>query len=92
MELLTSHAACRPPGYLDVVSGRTSSPFLKVDLDWTAAQAWTRESNGELVNPKSGLCLTDPNGNTGARLVIATCTDAAVQRWSKPIGTSTGST
>ena len=40
------------------------------DVDWypcngTAAQDWTHQSNGELVNPSSGLCLTDPGGNTG---------------------------
>ncbi|HZP54671.1 ricin-type beta-trefoil lectin domain protein, partial [Actinocrinis sp.] len=57
-------------GCLDVVSAGTSSG---TDVDWypcngTAAQAWTHQSNGELVNPNSGLCLTDPGGNTGARL------------------------
>ena len=51
-------------------------------VDWYAcngsnAQNWTHQANGELVNPNSGLCLTDPGGNTGTRLDIETCTGAA---------------
>src|ERR1035438_3197112 len=54
-------------GCLDVVSAGTTSG---TNVDWypcngTAAQGWTHQSNGELVNPSSGLCLTDPGGNTG---------------------------
>ena len=45
-------------------------------------------SDGELVNPRSGLCLTDPGGNTTARLDIATCADAAAQRWTSPTATT----
>jgi hypothetical protein len=71
-------------GCLDVMGGGTASG---TDVDWyacngTAAQIWTRNSNGEFVNPKSGRCLTDPNGNPAARLDIATCTGSAQQRWS----------
>src|SRR5579872_3802194 len=61
-------------GCLDVVSAGTTSG---TNVDWYAcnasnAQNWTYESNGELVNPSSGLCLTVPGGNTGARLDIET--------------------
>ncbi len=81
-------------GCLDVAGGGTASG---TNVDWyacngTAAQVWTHESNGELVNPKSGRCLTDPDGVTTARLDIATCTDAAPQRWSKPGAASTSAT
>ena len=50
----------------------------------TAAQTWTHESNGELVNPHSGLCLTDPGNNTATALDIETCTGAAGQTWTLP--------
>jgi hypothetical protein len=73
-------------GCLDVVAAGTTSG---TDIDWYAcnasnAQNWTHESNGELVNPNSGLCLTDPGG--GAQLQIQTCTDAADQQWTLPTG------
>jgi len=73
-------------GCLDVVSAGTTSG---TDVDWypcnaTAAQTWTHEANGELVNPPSGLCLT---GNTGGtRLDIETCTDSTAQQWTLPTG------
>ena len=79
-------------GCLDVVSAGTTSG---TNVDWypcngTSAQNWTHQSNGELVNPNSGLCLTDPGGNTGARLDIETCTDSADQQWTLPTGGGTG--
>src|SRR6185437_5687598 len=81
-------------GCLDVVSAGTSSG---TDVDWyacngTAAQTWTHQSNGELVNPNSGLCLTDPGGNTSARLDIETCTDVTTQQWTLPSGGGGGNT
>jgi hypothetical protein len=45
-----------------------------------------------LVNPNSGLCLTDPGGNTSARLDIETCTDSAQQQWTLPSGGGSGNT
>jgi hypothetical protein len=80
-------------GCLDVVSAGTTSG---TDVDWypcngTNAQNWTyQSSNGELVNPNSGLCLTDPGGSTASRLDIETCTDSAQQQWKLPTGSSTG--
>ena len=70
-----------------VSAGTTSG----TNVDWypcngTAAQGWTYQSNGELVDPKSGLCLTDPGGNTGSRLDIETCADSAQQQWAPPSG------
>src|SRR6201996_102437 len=79
-------------GCLDVAAAGTASG---TDVDWypcnaTAAQGWTHQANGELVNPSSGLCLTDPGGNTSARLDIETCTDATDQQWTLPTGGGTG--
>ena len=79
-------------GCLDVVSAGTTSG---TDVDWypcngTNAQGWTHQSNGELVNPNSGLCLTDPGGNTTARLDIETCADSADQQWTLPAGSGGG--
>jgi hypothetical protein len=78
-------------GCLDVVSAGTTSG---TDVDWypcnaSNAQDWTAESNGELVNPNSGLCLT---AHTGARLDIETCTDSSAQQWKLPTGTGGGGT
>jgi beta-glucanase (GH16 family) len=68
-------------GCLDVVSG--------TDVGWypcngTAAQTWTHESDGELLNPHTNMCLTDPGGNTGVQLEIETCTGSAQQMWTLP--------
>ena len=64
-------------GCLDVVSG--------TDVGWypcsgLASETWTYKS-GELVNPNTNMCLTDPDGNTTAWLDIATCTRSAAQTW-----------
>ena len=59
------------------------------DVGWypcngATTQTWTHKSNGELVNPKTNLCLTDPDGNTSAQLEIQTCTGSAQQKWTLP--------
>jgi hypothetical protein len=43
---------------------------------------------GELVNPESGRCLTDPsNGANGStQLDIAACTSSVGQLWTLPSG------
>ena len=74
-----------------VAAGTTAG----TDIDWYAcnaspAQDWTHESNGELVNPNSGLCLTDPGGNPSGQLELEACTDSAAQVWNLPTGTGTG--
>ena len=73
-------------GCLDVVSAGTTSG---TNVDWypcngSNAQGWAHQSNGELVNPNSGLCLTGHAG--GTRLDIETCTDSAAQQWTMPTG------
>jgi hypothetical protein len=72
-------------GCLDVVSAGTTSG---TDVDWypcngTVAQDWTY-TDDELVNPNSGLCLTDPGGDTSDRLDIETCAGSAQQHWTLP--------
>ncbi len=51
-----------------------------------APSSGTQNSAGELVNPQSGLCLTDAsNGATNStQLDIAACTGAAGQLWTLP--------
>jgi hypothetical protein len=73
-------------GCLDDVAGSRSSGSW---VDWypcngTGDQVWSHKSNGEIVNPRTGLCLADPQGNTSARIVIEDCTDDATQRWAYP--------
>ncbi|MEY9967990.1 putative alpha-1,2-mannosidase [Streptacidiphilus sp. MAP12-16] len=76
---------------MDVTGGATTSG-TKVQLhtcNGTAAQQWQTGPVGELVNPVSGLCLTDTTAGaaTDSQLVIATCADSAGRRWTLP-GTS----
>ncbi|MDH6141677.1 hypothetical protein P3T35_003698 [Kitasatospora sp. GP30] len=73
---------------LDVTGGATT-PGTPVELwpcNGRGSQVW--EQNGRtLVNPESGLCLTDPSASAadGTRLVLSTC-GAAGQDWRYPYG------
>jgi beta-glucanase (GH16 family) len=73
-------------GCLDVEGEGTETGNV---VDWypcngTSAQTWSYAANGELVNPHSKLCLTDPRGDAQARLDIETCTGSAQQIWTMP--------
>ena len=73
---------------MDVVDGGTTSGTL-VQLhtcNGTGAQQWSQNSSGELVNPQSGLCLTDTSNGATIRtqLEIATCADTTGQVWTLP--------
>ncbi len=75
-------------GCLDVVAAGTSPGS---DVDWypcngTVAQDWTVETNGEIENPNSGLCLTNPAN--GSQLELEDCTGTSDQVWSVPSGGS----
>ena len=74
-------------GCLDVAGTKSGTAVGWYPCNGTAAQTWTRESNGELVNPRAKLCLTVPGGNTGSRLDIETCTGSAKQIWKLPSDT-----
>ena len=47
---------------------------------------WQAQSNGSLLNPRSGRCLDDPGASTTVTtpVDIAACTGAASQRWTLP--------
>lgn len=49
-------------------------------------QEWEITGSGELVNPVSGRCVTDPGGSTTneTQLVLYDCTGAAYQQWFPP--------
>jgi hypothetical protein len=73
---------------MDVHASGTTSGTL-VDLytcNGTGAQIWEQNSAGELVNPESGLCLTDSSGDgtNSTQLTIATCTGDTGQIWTLP--------
>ena len=75
-------------GCLDIVGANGRADNTPVEwwfCNGGANQVW-QVSNGQLVNPQSGKCLTDPNSNTanGTQLVIFTCGGGANQRWSLP--------
>ena len=70
---------------LDVAGGGSVSGTVVQLYDCTgnAAQVWTQQANGTLLNPASGKCLTSPGGSTtnGTQLVIDTCGTSASQRF-----------
>ncbi|WP_084598951.1 GH92 family glycosyl hydrolase [Actinoplanes subtropicus] len=73
---------------MDVQNGATTSgtPVQLHTCNGTGAQQWRPNAAGELVNPASGLCLTDPSANAtkDTELTITTCTGAAGQSWTLP--------
>jgi alpha-glucosidase (family GH31 glycosyl hydrolase) len=63
------------------------------DCDNTGSQTWVAQTNGELLNPQSGLCLTDPNGSTtpgAVQLQLQSCAPSAAQSWQLPPGPVNG--
>lgn len=68
-------------------SGTTAGTKIQLHTcNGTDAQQWQQNSSGELVNPLSGLCLTDTsNGATDkTQLLLETCADTAGQIWTLP--------
>ncbi|NUQ99598.1 MAG: lectin [Streptomyces sp.] len=73
---------------MDVTNGATTAG-TKVQLhtcNGTQAEQWQKDASGEIVNPASGLCLTDAsNGATNkTQLTIAGCAGSTGQRWTVP--------
>ncbi|NUP35590.1 MAG: hypothetical protein HOY76_00865, partial [Streptomyces sp.] len=73
---------------MDVTNGATTSG-TKVQLhtcNGTQAEQWQKDASGGIVNPASGLCLTDSSDGATNRtqLTIATCAGSAGQRWTVP--------
>jgi len=50
-----------------------------------SGQDWQARAGGHLVDPRSGLCLTDPGGGrSGTQLDLARCAGTAAQQWKLP--------
>lgn len=73
------------------IKGNSTAANTEVEL-WDCSniggQKWVQQSNGTLLNPRSGLCLTTPAGNTtdGTVLDIEPCTGAASQQFNITFG------
>jgi Glycosyl hydrolase family 92/Ricin-type beta-trefoil lectin domain len=73
---------------MDVTGGATTAG-TDIDLNTgngTAARQWSQDSDDELVNPASGLCLTDTSDGATIKtqLTLETCADTAGQVWTLP--------
>ncbi|MEJ7648139.1 MAG: arabinofuranosidase catalytic domain-containing protein [Nakamurella sp.] len=70
---------------LDVKGNATTAgtQVALYDCNGVGGQKWVQQPNGTLLNPQSGLCLTDPAGNTanGTVLDIETCKNTAAQKF-----------
>ncbi|MEY9931129.1 alpha-glucosidase (family GH31 glycosyl hydrolase) [Catenulispora sp. GP43] len=69
------------------------TPIQLYTCNTTGSQNWVTQSNGELINPQSGRCLTVTGGNTtpgAVQLTLQDCTDAASQVWKLPPGPVVG--
>ena len=66
---------------LDASNAGTANgtPIQLYDCNTTGSQNWVAQSNGELINPQSGRCLTVPGGNTtpgAVQLQLQDCSDS----------------
>jgi Glycosyl hydrolase family 92/Ricin-type beta-trefoil lectin domain len=72
---------------LDAGNGGTTpgTPVQLHSCDGAGAQQWAASAGG-IVNPPSGLCLTDPASGTanGTRLELDACANSPGQRWTLP--------
>jgi len=80
---------------LDAANGGTANGTLVqlYDCNGTASQTWIASTNGALLNPQSGRCLDDPNGNTtpgAVQLQLYDCNGSAAQAWKLPPGPING--
>jgi beta-glucosidase len=70
---------------------RSATSGTLVDLytcNGSTAQRWQLQTGGQLVNPRSHQCLTDPGSSTtnGKQLKILSCQGGANQKWLLPAG------
>jgi len=54
----------------------------------SANQQWKPGSGGEIVNPQSGLCLTDPHADPTAQMMAESCIGVAQQIWTTKAATA----
>jgi beta-glucanase (GH16 family) len=73
-------------GCLDTVdeAGKSGTGTQWWPCTGAKSQVWQHESNGELYNPNSGLCLTNPSDYNDTPLVISACQDTPQQKWQLP--------
>jgi hypothetical protein len=69
---------------LDVTNAGTAAgaPTQLFDRNQTDTQQWFQRPDGQLQNPKSGLCLgtTNNSADDGTKLVLSPCTVGSTQR------------
>jgi len=80
---------------LDAANAGTANgtPVQLFDCNGSASQTWVAETNGALLNPQSGRCLDDPNGNTtpgAVQVQLYDCNGSAAQLWKLPPGPING--
>jgi len=82
-DTLRIHGKC-----LRVKSAASGTPADLYTCNGSTAQRWQLQTGGELVNPRSGLCLTDPGSSTanGKQLRISSCRGNSSQKWLLPAG------
>jgi hypothetical protein len=75
---------------LYVLGSKSSEGYNKVGLancGFSAGELWVLTGQaGEIVNPASGDCLTDPDGSSvnNTQLTVEPCTDDSNQAWTPP--------
>jgi GH25 family lysozyme M1 (1,4-beta-N-acetylmuramidase) len=82
-DTLRIHGKC-----LRVKSAASGTPADLSTCSGSTAQRWQLQTAGELVNPRSGLCLADPGSSTtnGRQLRISSCGGNRSQKWLLPAG------
>ncbi len=62
------------------------SPVVQRACDGSAEQVWNARSNGEIVNPATGQCLTAASSNWDAALSLTACAATPLQLFQPPSG------
>jgi hypothetical protein len=66
-------------------AGLCVTPSRRVTLRRCVAGRGWRARGGHLIDPRSGLCLTDPGaGPSGTQLDLTRCASTAAERWNLP--------
>lgn len=76
-------------GCMDINGTSSGSQVEYEPCDGASTQVWAHQSNGEIVNSASGLCLDDPHSSSASQLEILSCTDSSEQQWTLPAGPDT---
>jgi hypothetical protein len=96
---VASDGTVRVNGHCLDIAGSGSSMGRQLQLsscgNANPRQLWTQGTDGELINPASGLCLTDPGSskNNGTVPTMSACHVKSAEQWTlpaQPILTSVG--